>query len=40
MEYHVVFNESNISDIVADKEFLNYLEKTIIKTYQNTKKEN
>ena len=39
-KYHVVFNESNISDIVADKEFLNYLEKTIIKTYQNTKKEN
>ena len=39
-KYHVVFNESNISNIVANKEFLNYLEKTIIKTYQNTKKEN
>lgn len=39
-KYYVAFNESNISEIVADKKFLTYLKNTIIKTYQNTKKEN
>lgn len=38
-KYFTAFNESNIHDIIADKKFLNYMEKTIIETYIKSKKE-